>query len=128
MAGWRSLRGSGVGGRRGIGWPGSRRGRGGGAGRGGGGGGRGGGGGGGRTARDRLARFKARPRREVVKAAVAVAPVGQVRTPQKLAVLLALAMSWDVQQVADAAGMDVRTANWQRSRLVTLLGFCREST
>jgi hypothetical protein len=83
---------------------------------------------GGRTARDRLARFKARPRREVVKAAVVAAPVGQVRTPQKLAVLLALAMSWDVQQVADAAGMDVRTANWQRSRLVTLLGFCREST
>jgi hypothetical protein len=72
---------------------------------------------GGRLGRDRRRAFEAR-RHQLVGAA----PVAQVRTKQKQAVLLALAMSADAQAVADAAGLDVRTANWQRSRLVTQFG------
>lgn len=49
-------------------------------------------------------------------------PVEQLRTPQKLAVLRALARHEDAGEVARAAGMDVRTANWQRSILATKLG------
>lgn len=79
---------------------------------------------GGRTGRERAELFRQR-RRELVRP-VAV-PVVQVQTPQKLAVLLALAMCSDAQAVADAAGVDVRTANWQRSRLVTQLGLVKES-
>jgi hypothetical protein len=51
----------------------------------------------------------------------AAAPVAQVRTPQKQAVLKALAVHTDAEKVAAAAGVDLRTANWQRSRLVTQL-------
>ena len=50
------------------------------------------------------------------------APVEQLRTPQKLAVLRALAVHEDPVLVARAAGMDVRTANWQRSILKRKLG------
>lgn len=46
----------------------------------------------------------------------------QVHTPQKQAVLRALAANVTPEAVAEAAGMDLRTASWQRSRLVTLLG------
>lgn len=56
-------------------------------------------------------------RHEVVEAA----PDQQLRTPQKLAVLRALAAYTDPYDVAAAAGMDVRKANWQRRKLVTLL-------
>lgn len=49
----------------------------------------------------------------------APAPDRKLRTPQKLAVLRALAAHTDPYDVAAAAGMDVRTANWQRSILAT---------
>lgn len=52
----------------------------------------------------------------------------ETRTPQKKAVLRALARETDSELVAYRAGMDVRTANWHRSALVTLLGLNRETT
>lgn len=45
---------------------------------------------------------------------------------QKKALLKALARETDSEAVAYRAGMDVRTANWQRSYLVTLLGLDKE--
>jgi hypothetical protein len=56
------------------------------------------------------------------------APDRRFRTPQKQAVLRALAGAWDPFEVAAAAGMDVRTANWQRTRLVHLLGLPKDVT
>jgi hypothetical protein len=53
------------------------------------------------------------------------APVEQLQTEQKLAVLRALAAHSDPERVAGAAGVDVRTANWQRTRLATQLGLPR---
>lgn len=49
------------------------------------------------------------------------APDRMLRTPQKLAVLRALAAHADPVAVAVAAGMDVARANWQRARIATLL-------
>jgi hypothetical protein len=72
---------------------------------------------GGQRSLERLNAF-VRHRHEVV----AAAEDRQVRTPQKLAVLRALAAHRTPEAVAAAAGMDVRTANWQRSRLTTQLG------
>ncbi|MFF0009548.1 WhiB family transcriptional regulator [Streptomyces tibetensis] len=72
--------------------------------------------------------------RALVKArhAVVAAPGRLFETPQKRAVLRALAVCWDPFEVAATASgllvswgegpMDVRTANWQRSSLVRLLG------
>ncbi|QLJ06772.1 WhiB family transcriptional regulator (plasmid) [Streptomyces sp. NEAU-sy36] len=54
--------------------------------------------------------------------AVTAAPDSAFQTEQKQAVLAALARCWEPLAVAAAAGMDVRTANWQRSQLVRLLG------
>ncbi|MFJ4473192.1 WhiB family transcriptional regulator [Streptomyces sp. NPDC089424] len=71
--------------------------------------------------------------------ALPAAPANRFETPQKRAVLRALAVVWDPFEVAAAAEvelrrwsaaegrvfdcrMDVRTANWQRSSLVRLLG------
>jgi hypothetical protein len=83
---------------------------------------------GGRTALERHRRFIAR-RHEVA----AAAPDRRFGTAQKRAVLAALAAFVDPYEVAEEAsrllrlwgegssGMDVRTANWQRSSLVTLL-------
>ena len=84
---------------------------------------------GGRTALERHRQFIAH-RHEVA----AAAPDRRFDTPQKRAVLAALAVRWDAVEVAveasrllalwgeePAGGMDVRTANWQRSALVTLL-------
>lgn len=71
----------------------------------------------GRTMKERKALVRARKRR-----APKPAPESQLRTPQKLAVLRALAVSGDVYQVAIESGMDVRKANWQRARLTTGLG------
>ncbi|MFJ3283359.1 hypothetical protein [Streptomyces halstedii] len=48
------------------------------------------------------------------------------RTPQKRAVLAALAREVDPEAVAYRAGMDLRTANWHRSALVGMLGLDRE--
>jgi hypothetical protein len=53
------------------------------------------------------------------------APVEQLQTEQKLAVLRGLAAHADPERVARAAGVDVRTANWQRTRLATQLGLPR---
>lgn len=77
---------------------------------------------GGRTA---LERHKA-----LVKArhAAPPAPDRRFHTPQKRAVLKALALFWDPYDVAAWAGVDVRTANWQRSNLVTLLGLPRTAS
>ncbi|MFD9004485.1 WhiB family transcriptional regulator [Streptomyces sp. NPDC059582] len=77
---------------------------------------------GGRLARERRAAF-AESRHEVTVAA----PDSQLRTDQKQDVLLALAMcaDGDAESVAAAAGVDVRTANWQRSRLVTQLNLVK---
>lgn len=51
----------------------------------------------------------------------AAAPDARFHTRQKQAVLRALAAFTDPYDVASWAGMDLRTANWQRSVLVTLL-------
>lgn len=56
------------------------------------------------------------------------APVEQLQTEQKLAVLRAWAVHDDPQVVAAAAGMDLRTANWQRTRLTTQLGLPRSAS
>lgn len=79
---------------------------------------------GGRTARERRAAF-GRRRHEVARAA----PDRLVQTDQKRDVLLALAMcaDGDAESVAAAAGVPVRTANWQRSRLVTQFNLCKTS-
>lgn len=50
------------------------------------------------------------------------APVEQLRTEQKLAVLKALARFEEPELIAAAASVDVRTAKWQISRLTTQLG------
>jgi len=55
------------------------------------------------------------------------APARQMRTPQRLRVLEALAVHVTAEAVAEAAGVDVRTANWQRSRLVTQLNLDKET-
>jgi hypothetical protein len=60
--------------------------------------------------------------------AVAAAPDRRFHTEQKQAVLRALAACWDPFEVAAAAGVDVRTANWQRSSLVRLLGLPKTAT
>lgn len=48
-------------------------------------------------------------------------------TPQKQAVLVALARATDERDVAYLADMDVRTANWHRSQLCGLLGLDAET-
>jgi hypothetical protein len=58
--------------------------------------------------------------------AVAAAPDAVFQTEQKQAVIKALAVCWDPYEVAAVAGMDVRTANWQRSSLVRLLGLPKD--
>jgi hypothetical protein len=60
--------------------------------------------------------------------AAPAAPDRRFATPQKRAVLAAFASVWDPYEVAERAGVDVRTANWQRSNLVTLLGLPRTAT
>jgi len=77
---------------------------------------------GGRTA---LERHKALIR---ARHAAPAAPDRRFATPQKRAVLEAFAAVWDPYAVAERAGVDVRTANWQRSNLTTLLGLPRTAT
>lgn len=55
-----------------------------------------------------------------------VRDLAEGRTKQKRAVLDALARETDPERVAYRAGMDVRTANWHRSALVTMLGLDKE--
>lgn len=66
--------------------------------------------------------------RQVEPAVVQPAPDEQLKTEQKLAVLRALAVYEDPGAVAAAAGVDVRTAQWQRSRLLTQLGLAKTAT
>ncbi|WP_331756282.1 WhiB family transcriptional regulator (plasmid) [Streptomyces sp. NBC_01590] len=61
-----------------------------------------------------------------VQAAAVVRDLSEGRTPQKRAVLHALARETDPELVAYRAGMDLRTANWHRSALVTMLGLDKE--
>jgi hypothetical protein len=57
------------------------------------------------------------------------APDRQLDTPQKRAILAALAVCWEPVEVMVRAEMpDVRTANWQRSALVRLLGLPKTAT
>jgi hypothetical protein len=57
------------------------------------------------------------------------APDRLLDTKQKRDVLAALAVCWEPVEVMVAAGMpDVRTANWQRSALVRLLGLPKTAT
>ncbi|MFJ9799794.1 WhiB family transcriptional regulator [Streptomyces sp. NPDC101145] len=53
--------------------------------------------------------------------------LAEARTPAKRAVLRALARHTDPEMVAARAGMDLRTANWHRSALVSLLGLDKET-
>ncbi|MDX2800172.1 WhiB family transcriptional regulator [Streptomyces scabiei] len=69
---------------------------------------------GGRTALERHRQFIDH-RHEVA----AAAPTEHLQTDQKQNVLQALAVHTDPWAVAHAAGVDWRTASWQRSRLVT---------
>ena len=78
---------------------------------------------GGRRALERHRAF-IRTRHEVT----AQAPDTRFNTAQKKAVVRALAQHTDPYEVAAAAGMDVRTANWQRSKLTTLLGLPHDAT
>ncbi|MGW2384372.1 WhiB family transcriptional regulator [Streptomyces sp. NPDC001658] len=56
------------------------------------------------------------------------APVEQLQTEQKLTVLRALAAYESPEEVAAAAGLDVRTANWQRARITTQLGLGKSAS
>ncbi|MFG2676955.1 hypothetical protein [Streptomyces sp. NPDC048445] len=58
---------------------------------------------------------------------VPVRNIDDARTPQKLAVLRALAVELYDERVARRAGMDVRTCNWHRSALCNILGLDRET-
>lgn len=66
--------------------------------------------------------------RQVQPAPVQPAPDVQLKTEQKLAVLRAMAVHEEPEAVARAAGVDVRTAQWQRSRLTTQLGLPKSAT
>ena len=79
---------------------------------------------GGRTESERKKLFGKREKPAVVVKTMAravPAPVRLVMTAQREAVLRALAGHTQPESVAAAAGVDVRTANWQRRRLVTML-------
>ncbi|MEU7338745.1 WhiB family transcriptional regulator [Streptomyces sp. NPDC007074] len=78
---------------------------------------------GGMTALERHRAF-VKTRHEVT----APAPDHRLRTEQKMAVLRALAVHSDPYEVASAARMDVRTAGWQRSAIVTLMGLPRSAS
>ncbi|MER6092484.1 WhiB family transcriptional regulator [Streptomyces bluensis] len=80
---------------------------------------------GGRRALERHRAFIAR-RHEV--AAAVPDPDRKLRTKQKLAVLAGLARFTDPYEVALAAGVDVRTANWQRARLTRQLGLAHTAS
>lgn len=76
-----------------------------------------------------LERHKAFVReRQTAPAVVQPAPDVQLKTEQKLAVLRALAVHAEPEAVAAAAGVDVRTAQWQRSRLTTQLGLPKSAS
>jgi hypothetical protein len=81
---------------------------------------------GGRTALERTKALV--EERQVVPVVVEPAPVEQLQTEQKLAILRALATHEDPAAVAAEAGLDVRTANWQRSILKRMLGLPKSAS
>lgn len=84
---------------------------------------------GGRTALERKRLFHRSERPTVVvKAMAGAVPPSRLETAQKLAVLRALALCWDPFEVASAAGVTVRTANWQRSKIVTDMGLPKSAS
>lgn len=81
---------------------------------------------GGRTAVERTrVLVEERQRQRVV---VEPAPDEQLMTEQKLAILRALVVCEAPEDVARVAGLDLRTANWQRARLVTQLGLPKSAS
>ncbi len=79
-----------------------------------------------------LDRHRALITRRATQPAQAGAPVPAERiaeagSPTKRAVLRALARETDAELVAYRAGMDLRTANWHRAVLCTLLGLDKET-
>jgi hypothetical protein len=84
---------------------------------------------GGRLEQERRELFERREKPAVVKKTMARAvPKSRLETPQKMAVLRALAMCWDPFQVAAAAGVSLRSANWQRSKMVSDLGLPKSAS
>ncbi|QWA26841.1 hypothetical protein [Streptomyces osmaniensis] len=81
---------------------------------------------GGRTALERH-RLLVKSRKEPLPLPVP-APDHELRTEQKLSVLRALAVHESPEDVARAAGMDLRTANWQRARITTQLGLSKTAS
>ncbi|MGW2847274.1 hypothetical protein [Streptomyces sp. NPDC001274] len=74
-----------------------------------------------------LERHRALIARRAGAAVVSEQALAEARSPQKLAVLRALAVELYEERVADRAGMDVRRTNWHRSALCGLLGLDKES-
>lgn len=66
-------------------------------------------------------------RRSAVTVGPSVKDLAEARTGQKQAVLASLARETDDELVAYRAGMDLRTANWHRSALCSLLGLDKET-
>ena len=66
-------------------------------------------------------------RRAAVTVGPSVKDLAEARTAQKQAVLASLARETDDELVAYRAGMDLRTANWHRSALCSLLGLDKET-
>jgi hypothetical protein len=66
-------------------------------------------------------------RRTAVPAGPTERELAEARTVQKQQVLAALARNTDDELVAYRAGMDLRTANWHRSNLCSLLGLDKET-
>ncbi|MGW7398106.1 hypothetical protein ACWGH7_16595 [Streptomyces cyaneofuscatus] len=77
-----------------------------------------------------LTRHRALVKRKVAEAPAILTPVrdlADARTPQKTAVLRALAAEVADGRVARRAGMDLRTCNWHRSALCSLLSLDKET-
>lgn len=81
---------------------------------------------GGRTAVERTKALV--QERQAAPVVVEPAPDVQLKTEQKLAILRALAAHEDAVAVAAAAGLDLRTANWQRARITTQLGLPKSAS
>lgn len=81
---------------------------------------------GGRTALERTKALV--EERQAVPVVPVPAPAEQLCTEQKLAVLRAWARFADPVRVAAGAGLDVRTANWQRSILKRKLGLTKSAS
>ncbi|MEU6016939.1 hypothetical protein ABZ826_23680 [Streptomyces sp. NPDC047515] len=73
-----------------------------------------------------LERHRALIARRAGTATVTEQALTEARSPQKLAVLRALAVELYESRVARRAGMDVRRTNWHRSALCSLLGLDKE--